>query len=112
MNKCVFCDIVSGKVPTRKVYENEDIIGFMDLNPQAPLHILVVPKKHITGLSQIKKEDCTLLGKLHLAVAEITRSQSLTDFRVVINNGRDAGQTVDHLHFHVLGGRRMMWPPG
>lgn len=112
MSECIFCDIAEGKVDTRKVYEDDDILAFRDLNPQAPTHILIIPKKHIPKLTETSKEDVILLGKMQLAIPKIAAKTGMVDFRVVINNGRGAGQTVDHLHFHLLGGRRMMWPPG
>jgi histidine triad (HIT) family protein len=112
MSDCIFCEIVSGTKQTRIVHETDDIIAFHDLNPQAPVHILIVPKKHISKLAEIKGEDTELLGKLQQAAMEIAKEIDLSDYRLVMNNGKKAGQTVDHLHYHLLGGRRLLWPPG
>ncbi|HUT85287.1 MAG TPA: histidine triad nucleotide-binding protein [Elusimicrobiales bacterium] len=112
MEKCIFCDIASGKINAKTAYEDDDVLAFHDLNPQAPTHILVIPKKHIPSFSETKPQDAELLGKIQLAIVKIAKEQNLTDYRIVANNGRLAGQSVGHLHFHLLGGRRMMWPPG
>jgi len=112
MSECIFCKIASGEIETRLVYENDDVAAFKDLNPQAPTHILIIPKKHISRLSEAKKEDCELLGKIQLAICEIAREQGLKDYRVVSNNGKGAGQSVDHLHYHLMSGRRFLWPAG
>ena len=109
---CIFCKIVQGEVSSRKVHEDELCVAFKDLNPVAPTHILVVPKKHIAKLADSSDEDQALLGHLQLVLRKIAAENSLDDFRVVNNNGRGAGQTVDHIHYHLLSGRRMMWPPG
>ena len=110
---CLFCKIVSGEIPCTKVYEDENSIAFADINPQAPVHILVVPKQHITSLAEAKPEDAALLGKLLEAVAKIAASTQLAKgYRTVINTGEEGGQTVEHLHLHLLGGRAMHWPPG
>jgi len=94
------------------VYEKEGIIAFRDLNPQAPTHILIVSVKHIASLSAAGPEDVELLGRIQLAAKEIAEEQGLKDYRLVANNGRGAGQSVEHLHYHLLSGRRMAWPPG
>ncbi len=109
---CIFCKIVSGEIPASKVYENEHVIAFNDINPQAPTHILVIPKKHIDGIHKATKEDA--IGELMLACVEVARQNGLEDagYRLVINSGMWGGQTVHHLHVHVLGGRAMTWPPG
>jgi len=110
---CIFCKIISGEIPSEKVFENDDVFAFSDINKQAPTHVLVVPKKHIASLDHASPEDIQVLGNLHAVAAEIARKSGLTDgYRTVINTGPDGGQTVDHLHVHLLGGRAMDWPPG
>lgn len=109
---CVFCKIAAGEIPTEKIYEDEDIIAFNDLDPQAPIHFLVIPKKHITSLESVEESDSKLLGKIMLAIQKLAKDKNLEGYRVVTNIGEDGGQTVPHLHFHVLGGRAFYWPPG
>ena len=111
---CLFCKIIAGLIPSNKVYEDEDIYAFHDINPAAPTHILVIPKKHLSAVNQASPDDASLLGRLILAANNITEQQALsTDgFRYVINTGNNGGQTVYHLHLHILGGRHMAWPPG
>jgi histidine triad (HIT) family protein len=113
MDDCLFCKIVAGKIPAKKVYEDEKVFVFEDINPQAPTHVLIVPKKHVAGLDQASAADAEIIGYCQLAAAKIARERGLTNgFRTVYNVGPDAGQTVFHLHLHMLGGRRMKWPPG
>jgi histidine triad (HIT) family protein len=110
---CIFCRIVAGEIPSKKVKEDEHILAFHDVHPQAPAHILVIPKKHIASLAQAGGGDHAVLGHLLVKAAEIAREQELSKgYRVVISTGPEGGQTVDHLHLHVLGGRQMHWPPG
>ena len=110
---CLFCGIVDGSIPSQKVHEDELAIAFKDINPQAPTHLLVVPKKHIPGLSSVADEDKALLGHLQCLARDLAKRGGLdSGFRLVTNNGRGAGQSVDHLHYHLLGGRRLTWPPG
>ncbi|MBI3549377.1 MAG: histidine triad nucleotide-binding protein [Elusimicrobia bacterium] len=110
---CLFCKIVSGELPTQKVYEDADTVAFKDINPQAPTHLLVIPKKHISALSTAEDADVALLGHLQKVARDLAKQGGLeAGFRLVTNNGRGAGQSVDHLHYHLLGGRRMTWPPG
>lgn len=109
---CIFCKIIQGAVASQKVYEDERALAFKDLNPAAPTHLLVVPKKHIGSLSESTPEDLELLGHLQCVVRDVAKASNLESFRVVANNGRGAGQTVGHLHYHLLSGRRMIWPPG
>ena len=110
---CIFCKIVAGSIPSKKVFEDDQVFAFHDIDPKAPKHILVIPKKHIASLAEAKPEDAALMGRLLLAVAEIAREQGLGEgYRVVISTGPEGGQTVDHLHLHLLGGRQMHWPPG
>jgi histidine triad (HIT) family protein len=110
---CLFCKIIAGEIPSKKVFEDDLIYAFGDINPQAPTHVLVVPRKHIGSLAEVEVGDRDLIGYLHLAAARIARSEGLAKgFRTVINTGNDGGQTVDHLHIHLLGGRALSWPPG
>ena len=111
---CLFCRIVKGEITSRKIFENEELLAFKDINPQAPTHIIIIPKKHIESLSGAGKEDAVLLGHLQLAVSEIAEKilGKNAAYRVVVNRGREAGQSVFHLHYHLLAGRRFDWPPG
>ncbi len=110
---CIFCKIVAGTIPSKKVKEDEHFLAFHDIEPKAPKHILVIPKKHLASLAEAEPEDEPLLGRLLLAAGEIAREQGLgKGYRVVISTGAEGGQTVDHLHLHLLGGRQMHWPPG
>jgi histidine triad (HIT) family protein len=110
---CLFCKIVDGSIPSTAVYEDELCYAFADLHPQAPVHVLVAPREHITSLDDTDKSDCALLGHLLWAASEIARDKKLAaGYRLVINTGADGGQTVEHLHVHLLGGRPLNWPPG
>ena len=110
---CLFCKIVKGTIPANRVYEDERCIGFPDINPQAPTHLLVIPKQHIASHAKALEEDTALLGHLMAAAAAMARDQKLDrGYRIVLNTGSDGGQTVSHLHLHLLGGRPMAWPPG
>jgi histidine triad (HIT) family protein len=109
----IFSKIIDKEIPADIVYEDDLVIAFKDIMPQAPIHILVIPKKPITNLYSIEEEDQALLGHLLLTVKKVVEKIDLTSgFRVVINNGSDGGQTVNHLHLHILGGRSLQWPPG
>ncbi len=113
MADCLFCSIVSGKIPAQKVYEDEHTFAFKDINPKAPTHVLVVPKKHIVGLKEATVEEAEIIGRCHLAAAEIARARGIENgYRTVLNVGPGAGQSVFHLHVHLLGGRDLTWPPG
>jgi len=113
MKDCLFCRIVGGEIPAKKVYEDEHTFAFEDINPQAPTHVLIVPKKHIRGLKEASSEDADAIGRCHLTAAHIARQHSIEDgYRTVINVGPRAGQSVFHLHVHLLGGRTLHWPPG
>ena len=111
-SECIFCKIANGEIPVIPVYQNEEFFAFRDTNPQAPVHVLIVPKTHYTSLLDIGDEG--LLGRAMLAVKQTAKALNLEDegFRVVINTRDNGGQTVPHLHFHLLGGRFMQWPPG
>lgn len=113
MSDCLFCKIGRGELGTEFLLETDGIAAFRDIHPQAPTHILVIPKKHIQSLAQLEPEDQTLMGELLLAIRELAEKEGLQDgYRVVVNTGRDGGQSVDHLHFHLMGGRSLQWPPG
>lgn len=114
MDDCIFCRIIEGKIPSKKVYEDEYVYAFHDISPAAPTHVLVIPKKHISSLMELKKEDQTIVSKIMMAIQKIAREFGLDEkgFRVVNNVGVEGGQTVFHIHFHLLGGRTMTWPPG
>ena len=113
MSDCLFCKIVSGEIPSQKLYEDDEILAFHDVAPQAPVHFLIVPKKHMDSLNDTSAEDAALLAHIVLKIKEIARDAGLENgYRVVINTGEDGMQSVQHLHVHVLGKRKMMWPPG
>ncbi|MDH5679931.1 MAG: histidine triad nucleotide-binding protein [Nitrospinota bacterium] len=114
MSECLFCKIASGKIPSEKVAESEKLFAFRDINPQAPTHILIIPKKHIENNLSLKDEDKELIGEVHLLANQIAMKEGIdkSGFRLVTNNGSNAGQAVFHIHFHLLGGRIMLWPPG
>jgi len=113
MRTCIFCRIVRGEAPARIVYQDEDVTAFHDLHPRAPVHILIVPNRHIVGVAGVKPEDGALLGKLFLVARRVAEEEGVVDgYRLVVNNGRRAGQSVFHLHVHLLGGRPLSWPPG
>ncbi len=110
---CLFCKIVAGTIPAKRVYEDELSLGFADIHPQAPTHLLIIPKEHIASQAHTQQEHGPLLGHLMAKAAEVARAAGLDrGYRVVINTGADGGQTVDHLHLHLLGGRHLGWPPG
>ena len=110
---CLFCKIVEGSIPATLLYQDDQALAFADINPQAPVHLLVIPRRHIVSLAHAVETDADLLGHLHWIAAELARSQGLTNgYRTLINIGDDGGQTVHHLHIHLLGGRHMNWPPG
>jgi len=110
---CLFCKIVAGEIPAKRVHEDELSLCFADINPQAPTHLLIIPKEHIASQAHAGKEHTALLGHLLTMAAEVARKAKLDrGYRVVLNTGEDGGQTVDHLHLHLLGGRHMSWPPG
>jgi histidine triad (HIT) family protein len=111
-DNCLFCKIIRGEIPASKLYEDDDVLAFRDIAPQAPVHFLVIPKKHLSGPSAVSPEDEQVVGKMMRIGNEIAVKEGITHFRVVFNNGSQAGQTVFHLHMHILGGRHMAWPPG
>ena len=112
-NDCLFCKIAGKKIPAKVVYEDEDVFAFEDINPQAPVHLLVCPKKHFESLDHASPEDLMVVGKVAMVAAQLARERNLQPgYRTVMNTGRGAGQTVFHLHMHLLGGRTFGWPPG
>jgi len=114
MSDCLFCKIIEGVIDAKRVYEDEYVLAFNDINPQAPLHVLIIPKKHIATTNDIAPEDAEVIGWLSLAAAKIAEQEGFADkgYRTVVNCGEGAGQTVFHLHMHVLAGRSLAWPPG
>ncbi len=111
---CLFCKIVAGDIPSEKVYETENVFAFRDINPGAPTHVLVIPKRHIARMIDAEPEDAALLGELFLAANEVARLEGIDQrgVRYVVNTNKDAGQLVFHIHLHVIGGRELSWPPG
>jgi histidine triad (HIT) family protein len=114
MDNCIFCKIAAGEIPADIVYEDETVVAFRDLNPQAPTHILVIPRKHVATLNDVGADDERLVGRMYGAVREIAVAQGIDEpgYRTVINCNDAGGQVVFHVHLHLLGGRRMRWPPG
>lgn len=113
MDSCLFCKIVRGEIPTKKVYEDEHTFAFEDIDPKAPTHVLIVPKKHLEGLNKAGSGDAEIVGRCHLTAAKIARERQIEDgYRTVLNVGPGSGQSVFHLHVHLLGGRNLGWPPG
>jgi histidine triad (HIT) family protein len=113
MSECLFCRILRGEIPAKKVHEDEHTFAFEDINPKAPTHVLIIPKKHVVDLKEATIADAELIGRCHLAAAEIARQRGIEDgYRTVLNVGPGAGQSVFHLHLHLLGGRNLTWPPG
>lgn len=112
MSDCLFCKIVAGDIPSKKVYEDDLCYAFYDIDPQAPTHFLVIPKAHITSAGEVSEDTAPVVGHIFAVIARLARELGLDSFRVVSNAGVQAGQSVPHLHFHVLAGRDMTWPPG
>lgn len=113
MQDCLFCKIIEGAIPAEKLYEDDNVLAFWDIEPQAPKHFLVIPKKHIDRPAALADDDDQLTGKMMRVAAQVAAEHGIGDnFRLVFNNGTEAGQVVFHLHMHVLGGRSMLWPPG
>lgn len=112
MADCLFCKIVAGAIPSNKIYEDELVYAFHDIDPKAPMHFLVIPKEHIASCAAVTRENSALVAHIFEVIAQLTKEMGFSDFRVVSNCGASAGQSVFHLHFHVLAGRDMSWPPG
>lgn len=114
MSDCLFCKIKDGDIPSTKVYEDEFVYAFEDIEPQAPVHIIIIPKVHIASGNEIDKENCAVIGHIFSVAAKIAKEKGFADkgWRIVNNCGEDGGQTVGHIHFHLLAGRNLQWPPG
>lgn len=114
MTDCLFCKIRDGDIPADVVYENDDVLAFKDVNPQAPIHVLIVPRKHISTVNDVQQEDDKVMGQLFLAAQHIAAEQGVAEdgYRLVVNCNAVAGQTVFHIHMHLLANRNMTWPPG
>ena len=111
---CLFCKIVAGDIPSAKVYEDDKVYAFRDIEPQAPVHILIIPKEHIVSANELTEENASIVGHIFAVAAKIAKEEGIAEggYRIVNNCGQDGGQTVGHLHFHMLGGRSLQWPPG
>jgi len=110
---CLFCKIIAGTIPSKKVYEDDRVFAFEDINPGAPTHVLIIPKQHLEGLNKAKPEDAEILGYMQLVAAQIGRDRKIEEgYRTVLNVGPRSGQSVFHIHLHILGGRDLKWPPG
>jgi len=113
MGKTIFKRIIDGEIPARLVHDDEQCLAFHDVSPQAPVHVLIIPKREIASLADLSADDAALLGHIWTTIPALAKQLGLTNgYRVVVNCGRDGGQSVDHLHFHLLGGRALEWPPG
>lgn len=114
MNDCIFCKISKGEIPSKKVYEDDKVFVFHDINPEAPVHVLVIPKEHIASANNIDETNSDIMAHIFLVIHKIVRELGIAEdgYRIVNNCGEDGGQTVNHLHFHILGGRSLKWPPG
>lgn len=114
MEACVFCKILAGEIPSTKVHEEDGIVAIRDVNPQAPVHVLLIPREHIADTNAIEEKHAGLIGRIHIAAARTAEKLGVakTGYRLVLNCGRQAGQTVFHIHYHLLGGRALAWPPG
>ena len=111
---CLFCKIIAGDIPSVKVYEDDKVFAFRDIEPQAPTHILIIPKEHIASANELTEENASIVGHIFAVAAKIAKEEGISEggYRIVNNCGEDGGQTVKHLHFHMLGGRSLAWPPG
>lgn len=114
MKDCIFCKIASGQIPSNKVYEDEKVYAFTDINPEAPVHILVIPKEHIESVNSLNADNAEIVSHIFLVINKLALEFNISEkgYRVVTNCGEDGGQTVKHMHFHLLGGRSLQWPPG
>jgi histidine triad (HIT) family protein len=114
MSDCIFCKIAAGEIPADKLYEDEHVVAFRDLGPQAPIHALIIPKAHIANINDLDEDNAAIMGKLFLAAKQVAEAEGIAEngFRTVLNCNQQGGQTVYHMHVHLLGGRQMTWPPG
>ena len=111
---CIFCKIIAGEIPSKKIYESERVLAFYDVDPKAPVHVLIIPKKHIDSMLALTEEDAPALAEIFTVAGKLAEELGIAEngFRLVVNTGKDGGQTMPHLHFHLLGGRSLAWPPG
>lgn len=114
MSDCIFCKIINGDIPSQKVYEDELVYCFKDITPTAPIHYLVIPKAHIANLNELTEENSKVISHIYMVIKKVAKEAGISEkgYRVVTNCGDDAGQTVHHIHFHLIGGRNLSWPPG
>jgi len=114
MSDCIFCKVAHGEIPADKIYEDDKVIVFNDINPQSPVHFLVIPKEHISSIKEIDENNVSIISHIVLIIKKIAKEKGLDEkgYRIINNCGEYGGQTVEHLHFHVLGGRQLLWPPG
>lgn len=114
MDNCIFCKIVQGEIPCSKVYEDDSILSFKDINPEAPVHVLIIPKKHISNLNELGLDDLSIISHIFYKAKDIAKDLGIAEdgYRIIANCGKDGGQTVSHVHFHLMGGRSLAWPPG
>ncbi len=114
MSDCIFCKIANGEIPSNKAYEDDKVLAFYDLDPQAPKHVLIIPKEHISSANEINEDNVSIVAHIFVTAAKIAKEIGIAEdgYRIVNNCGKDGGQSVGHLHFHLLGGRSMAWPPG
>ena len=114
MSDCIFCKIIKGEIPSKKIYEDDKVLAFYDISPEAPVHFLVIPKEHIESVNHINEVNCSIISHIFVVINKIAKELNIdeTGYRVVNNCGEDGGQTVEHIHFHVLGARNLKWPPG
>ena len=111
---CIFCKIIAGEIPSKKIYESERVLAFYDVDPKAPVHVLIIPKTHIDSMLALTEEDAPALAEIFTVAGKLAEELGIAEngFRLVVNTGKDGGQTMPHLHFHLLGGRSLAWPPG
>lgn len=114
MEGCIFCKIIKGEIPSKKVYEDDKVLAFYDISPEAPIHFLVIPKEHIVSANEIEEKNADVIAHVFLVINKIARELGIdkSGYRIVNNCGKDGGQTVEHIHFHILAGRGLQWPPG
>ncbi|WP_294351102.1 histidine triad nucleotide-binding protein [uncultured Clostridium sp.] len=114
MEDCIFCKIIKGEIPSKKIYEDDKVYAFYDISPEAPVHFLVIPKEHICSVNDINEENSSIISHIFLAINKIVNDLGIAEngYRIVNNTGKDGGQTVHHMHYHVLAGRNLAWPPG
>lgn len=114
MEDCIFCRIIKGEIPSKKVYEDDMVLAFEDINPVAPVHVLLIPKKHIKNINELEENNISILSHMVKTIPQIAKTMNIYEsgYRVVNNCGEDGGQEVQHIHFHIIGGRKLVWPPG